>query len=473
MNSETRGSKKLLNLVSVGILTAGVYLATLVFYLKGPQSHSRTAKQVFACLSVAALLFLFWKGYRLVSRTSQPVSLKVIVGFAGLFAFIAFLTFPFHSTDVLGYINRGWQQVHYGQNPYVYTLAQVPNWQQDPMLRDHWLYNPNPYGFLFTLLTRLLCWIGNGNWWLTLFLFKGVNLLAYSGTAWLVWSGGKRLGQKNPITALYLFLWNPLILMHCIANGHNDILTGFLIVLAIYLAIIKQWFWIIPTLAAASLLKYAPGLLIPVAFVFVVKNRGWKTAMLSLLAGILLVAVVSFPYLRDWKHLRLEDIQYNATLIDNSLHSFLIHIFENFARLITPLGSLHKIVDTAIKMTLRLGFVIFLVWQWLKIPKHFTVTTLAKKSLIILFVLLCVATSKFNAWYMAMILPIALLLDEDYWLRRLTVLIASAELLSLTFFKQAYIVNYFAMVLVPAWIIFRQERRRRGLPPRTLASGHS
>ena len=75
---------------------------------------------------------------------------------------------------------------------------------------------------------------------------------------------------------------------------------------------------------------------------------------------------------------------------------------------------------------------------------------------------LCVVTSKFNAWYMAMILPIALLLDEDYWLRRLTVLIASAQLLSLTFFKQAYIINYFAMVLVPAWIIFRQERGKRG-----------
>ena len=96
--------------------------------------------------------------------------------------------------------------------------------------------------------------------------------------------------------------------MHCIANGHNDILTGFLISVAIYLAIIKRWFWIIPTLAAASLLKYAPGLLIPVAFVFVVKNRGWKTAILSLLAGILLVAVISFPFLRDWKMLRLEDI---------------------------------------------------------------------------------------------------------------------------------------------------------------------
>lgn len=456
-------SKIKMKLVTVGILTAGVYLATLLFYFKGPQSHSRTPKQIFACLSVIALLFLFWKGYRLVSRTDQPETIRRVIGFAAVFALIAFFTFPFHSTDVFGYINRGWQQVHYGQNPYVNFLAEVPNWQQDPMLRDHWIYNPNPYGFLFTLLTRLICRAGNGNWWLTLFLFKGVNLFAYAVTAGLVWSGTKRLNQKHPVTALYLFLWNPLILMHCVANGHNDILTGFLIGLAIYLAIAEQWFWIIPTLAAASLLKYAPGLLIPVAFLFVVKNKGWKIAILSFLTGVLLIAVVSYPFLRDWKLLRLEDIQFNATLIDNSLHSFLIHIFENIARLAPALGSLHKVVDQTIRMTLRIGFVIFLVWQWLRIPKQFNVTTLAKKSLIILFVLFFVATSKLNAWYVAMILPLALFLDEDYWLRRLTVLISGSELLSLTFFKQAYIVNYFAMVLVPAVIIFRQEYRRPAL----------
>ena len=281
----------------------------------------------------------------------------------------------------------------------------------------------------------------------------------------------KNLGQKKPTIALYLFAWNPLILMHCIANGHNDILTGFLITLAIYLAIIRQWFWIIPTLSAASLLKYAPGILIPLAFVLVVKHRGWKTAVLSLLAGMILIAAVSFPFLRDWNwkllQWRLEDIRFNATLIDNSFHSFLIHIFENIARLVPTFAPLHRIVDTAIKTTLRVGFAVFLVWQWFNIPKQFDAVALIKKSLLILIVLFCVVSSKFNAWYMAMILPLALFLDEDDWLRRLTVLISASQLLSLTFFKQAYTVNYFVMVLLPAWIIFKQERRKRTASPRT------
>jgi hypothetical protein len=183
-------------------------------------------------------------------------------------------------------------------------------------------------------------------------------------------------------------------------------------------------------------------------------------AALSCLIGLALFAVVSYPYLRDWHYLRLEDMRGNATLIDNSLHSLLIHIFENIARVFSGLAPLHSFADSAIKAMLRFGFLIFLLYQWLKIPKDFNAKELTSKSLLILFVLICVASSKFNAWYLGMILPLALLLEDDHWLRRLVVLITGAELLSLTFFKQAYMLNYFAMIVIPAWVVFRQERRR-------------
>jgi len=78
-----------------------------------------------------------------------------------------------------------------------------------------------------------------------------------------------------------------------------------------------------------------------------------------------------------------------------------------------------------------------------------------------LCVLICVASSKFNAWYLGMILPLALLMEDDYWLRRLVVLISCTELVSLTFFKQAYMLNYFALIVIPAWMVYRQERARR------------
>jgi hypothetical protein len=451
----------------IGALAAFVYAITFFFYLKGPQSHVRTAREIFAWFICLSLLFLFWKGYRIVND-SGAISQRTVVGFGILFCLLAFFIFPFHSTDVFGYINRGWQQVHYHQNPYVYFTAEIPGWQQDPMLRDHWIYNPNPYGFLFTLLARFFAWVGKGNWWLTLSLFKGVNVLAYAATSWLVWSGAKRMGHAKPLTDLYLFMWNPLILLHHIANGHNDILTGYFVALALYLAVVGAGFWIIPVLVLATLLKYGPAILIPLALIFVIRNYGWKKAILSSLLGGAIFVAASAPYLVDWRQIRLDDIKGNATLIDNSLHSFIIHIFENIARLLPPLAPYHGLVDGLIKNVLRLGLVVFWLFQLITIPRDFSATVFLKKSLLIMFVLICVASSKFNAWYMGMLLPLALLLDAKYWLRRVVVLITSAELFSLTFFKQAYILNFFAMMLLPSWIVLRQVRRegREEMAPR-------
>jgi hypothetical protein len=457
------------SLYLIGALTACIYVITFFFYLKGPQSHARTAREIFAWFICLSLLFLFWKGYQQVND-SGDVSPRLVVSFGVLLCVLACLIYPFHSTDVFGYINRGWQQVHYHQNPYVYFTAEIPQWQQDGMIRDHWIYNPNPYGFLFTLLARFLAWIGNGNWWLTLFLFKGVNVLAYAATSWLVWSGAKRLGHAKPVTDLYLFMWNPLILLHHIANGHNDILTGYFVALALYLAVVGAGFWIIPVLVLATLLKYGPAVLLPLALIYVIRNYGWKIAILSSLLGAAVFAVVSAPYLIDWHQIRLDDIKGNATLIDNSLHSFLIHIFENIARVLPPLSAWHGLVDGLIRNALRLGLVVFVLGQLATIPRDFSATVFLKKSLLIMFVLICVASSKFNAWYLGMLLPLALLLDARYWLRRVVVLISAAELFSLTFFKQAYMLNFFAMMLVPVWIIFRKVRREGG---EEFASGPS
>ena len=89
-----------------------------------------------------------------------------------------------------------------------------------------------------------------------------------------------------------------------------------------------------------------------------------------------------------------------------------------------------------------------------------------ERSVLVMFALICVVSSKFNAWYLGMLLPPALFLKEEHWLRRLIVLITCAELLSITFFKLAYMLNYFAMILIPMWIVFRQVHREGRLTGR-------
>ncbi|MCA1816086.1 MAG: hypothetical protein LC746_06705 [Acidobacteria bacterium] len=473
MSEAREETKRFFTLKRVGWLTALVYACACLAFVKGPGAYTRAGREIVTWLLVLPLLFLFWKGYKLLETDDEAGDARrdarTVAVFASVFCLFAFLTVPFHSTDVFGYVNRGWQQTHYGLNPYVYRLADTPGWQQDPMMREHWLYNPNPYGFLFSLLARFLCYVGGGNFWATLALFKLTNVAAFAASAWLVWKTSALLGHAGHggrVRTLYLILWNPLVLMHHVANGHNDILVGCLVALAIYLAASGALLWIVPALVAAALLKYAPALLVPPALVFVVRRKGWKTAALGCLVGALMVVAVSAPYLKDWRLLKLADIQDNATLIDNSLHSFLIHIFENLARLAPALSPLHGAADWLIKTTLRAALVAFVLYQWIRVPKDFSAESLARKSVLILYALVCVASSKFNAWYLAMLLPAALTLREGDWLRRLVVLTSAAELLSLTFFKQAYVINYFTMLLVPALYVFRQERKKARLDPR-------
>jgi hypothetical protein len=466
------------NLSTAGALTACVYLLTLIFYFRGPDAHTRTGRELFAWFCVLSLLPLFYAGYRRVKEADEASAFRTVVLFGSLFCLLAVFVFPFHSTDVFGYVNRGWQQVHYGQNPYVFTTSQIPGWQQDPMIREHWIYNPDPYGFLFTLLSRLLAAAGGGDWTLTLLLFKLINAAAYALTARAVWSGAKLLGHERPALALYAFMWNPLVLMHCLANGHNDILVGCLVALALYAALRRGGeVWIIPLLVAATFLKYAPVLLIPPALVLVFRRKGWKTALAGCSLGALVTVLVAAPYIGDWREFRIEDIRDNASLIDNSLHSLLIHVFENVSRLAPSLAEFHGLVNSAIKGTLALGFVVFLAVMYVRMRKNESERRLIEASVLILFVLICVVSSKFNAWYIGMILPPALMLDERHWLRRLVLLVSCAELLSLTFFKQAYMINYFAMIVVPAWVVYRRERRSpaRGaevlqLRPRAVAA---
>ena len=448
-------------LVRVGALTAAVYLATLLFYARGFQGYSRRAREVFIWLAVLPLLYLFHRGYRLVRDGGEGVKVGTVVALAAVFCALCVCVYPFHSTDVFGYINRGWQQVHYHMNPYVYTVAEVPGWRDDPMIWDHWIYNPNPYGFLFTLLARGVALAGGGNWAATLLLFKLLNAAAYALTGWLVWSGAKRLGHARPLLALYSFLWNPLVLMHHIANGHNDILVGCVLALALYLVVRGRLVWVLPALAAATMLKYAPALVVPPALFYVFKKRGWRTAALGCLLAAAVVALASAPYLPDWRRFKLEDIRDNATLIDNSLHSFLIHVYSNAARLVAPLAPLKPAVDACIRLTLRGGFAVFLAVVYLRFRRGATPERLAELTTLVMLVLMCVVSSKFNGWYMGMLLPPALLLPERHWLRRLTLLVTCAQTLSLTFFKQAYMLNYFAMVIVPALVVYRQLKRER------------
>jgi alpha-1,6-mannosyltransferase len=442
------------SLKKAGLGAAAIYGAFVVagiFF--GFKKDDSAAYQLFIWPALAVLVALYWKGYAALSEAGDD-AVRYIACFATAFALIGFLIPPIDSTDLYSYVNRGWEQARYGLNPYVHPLLDVPGWRHDPMLTYHWVTNVCPYGFLFAILADGLCRLGGGNLPATLALFKTVNAGAYALTGWTVYRTAARLNLK-PVVALYLFLWNPLVILQYLSGGHNDLLAAMLATLAAYAASASAFVLVIPALAAASMIKYPCAVMIPFALVWVAKRAGLGTAALGLAASATIVVVVSLPYLSEARSIPVSEIAFNATVSHNSLAAALYYLYvavpghEPGAR----------IADLAIKISIWGAVLSMLVTQFFQFamrparqPRELiAISTLG------LFEVICVASSKFRPWYVGMFLPTAIVLGIDHWLCQLAVAVSLGELFAFTFIGQMHILNYFAMIAAPSLLVIHRH----------------
>jgi alpha-1,6-mannosyltransferase len=436
----------------------GLLLATLVFHHSfADRSHQAVRQCLYAALAVG-LAYAYLRGYKAMracpdaSRTLPP-----LVGFGAAMIVAAVFIRPFHSDDVYCYINIGWLQAHYGLDPYTQVPTDIPGWQQDPMLCAEWSHTRAAYGFLFTGLCKLLCWAGDGSPRATLLLFKTVNAIVFALTAWVVWLGCRRMPLPRPERGLYLFLWNPLLLLHVIGNGHNDLLMGLSTATAVYLAICGTWFWVLPALVAGALVKFGSAVLLPFALLYLVRSHGWREATLSA-AGALLVGVfIAAPWidmdgrLSVWSHLAT-----NSTAIHDSLPALVYFPFGVLTKLLPSLKACNVLVIATIKSVFWAGFLgLFTRVAWLRLrDRAYEPARFVRDCLLLQFVLVCVVSSKYYVWYLGMFFPLALWVSADDWLRRATLALSCAQLLAFTFIDRSHGLNEVLMLVVPiAWAI--------------------
>ncbi len=446
------------------------------FYLTPALAEFRTYRELFLWPVTLVLLFLYWAGYNALKKTGLP--LKSLAILAGLTAVAAFLIPNFHSTDLFGYINRGWQQLHYGLNPYVYTVDQTLGWEQDPMMTNHWVNNPSPYGFLYLQLAKLLCIPGGGQLPVTVWVFKGLNLLIHAVTAALVWLTVQRLNADasepkiRADMAFYLYAFNPLVMVHGLANGHNDMIMGFFVTLSAYFAIVGAWLWILPALVAATLIKYGALVIIPPAVLLLIKQRAWRALLGGVVLGVLVFGLSGLSYLPDWQSFHLKEIERNAFVSHGSLHSMIYSSFKTFAKEVIPAWHLQKeAVRTVLKNMLLLGYVGFYGWLGLSRlrQKTYPVRQWIQDALLVMAVMICLVSLKFYPWYFGMFFPLALFLEEGFWLRRLLVVMSGAQLFSLTFIGQAHLLNFIVMTGLPiAWLVWQRKYSALMTPARLL-----
>ncbi|MCE3234740.1 MAG: hypothetical protein K0Q50_920 [Vampirovibrio sp.] len=461
--------RRFLWLAGLGVFT---FALLWLFYANPALSAPRLNRELLLWPVTFGLLWLYWAGYRLVARESVPLRWLVISGL--LVGLLACMVPPFHSTDVFGYINRGWQQAHYGMNPYVYTVDHIPGWEHDPMITDHWVNNPSPYGFLYLLIAKGLCLLGGGDKENTLLVFKLGNLVVHGVTAFLVWLGATRVNsnastepgrQNRPVLALYLYLWNPLVLVHGLANGHNDMMMGLFVTLSAYFALIGSWVWILPALMAATLIKYGAVVILPFALLFLLKQRAWRAMGLGglLAAGVFLLT--GLPYLPDWSQFHLKEISRNAFVSHGSLHSLIYSVFKTVAKELVPAWNpLRELVRDVMKNVLLMLYTLF--YGGLAVKRfrqsRYPVSEWIWDALLVMAVLVCLVSLKFYPWYLAMFFPLALFLPEQSWLRRFMLVLSGAQLFSITFIGQAHLLNFLIMTGLPIAWVWRRIKKSHG-----------
>ena len=297
-----RQREKSINAYLILSLTSFLYL--LIFFIR-QGGHSvygtleiQMQRSYLWTLIFILLLFLYFWGYRHVKH----FSLKLIIGGYLTFAFILMMTPVLSSLDVYMYAMRGRVVSVYHQNPYLHSTDEFSH---DPFLKltcPAWRRLKQNYGPLWTIFSSSLAWMGHNRINLTLFLYKLWGFLGNSLVLFLVYKISRLWGSAKVKRRLFLYAWNPFLLIEFVNNAQNDIWMIFFGALALYFYYRKSDLWIVPSLVLAGLVKYIYWALIPLFLVFLWREKRLSLRVLLVSGTISLVALISF-YLPFWRGL--------------------------------------------------------------------------------------------------------------------------------------------------------------------------
>jgi hypothetical protein len=384
---------------------------------------SPLSRQAIWLILCCLLLELYRAGFELVRK--QRVGPRYVFWLVGVISLIAFATAPFDSTDVSVYINQGWLQTHYHVNPYNTCVSEIPQWMHDPMLKQHWTNSPCLYGPLFAAITAAITMVGQNNYLLNVFLFKTLNLACHIGIALLLFSSVKAMSSKEKsIEAVFLYGVSPFILLQQVANVHNDLILTFFSCLALFFVIKRKYLFVVLACIAGAAIKYISILLLPGFALLLWRSASRKVFLASLLIGFIpAIAISSF---------------YFPTIDAHHLELILTYVM-------VPVGNLRSLLeylritqlDQDFSILANLAYLIFFVVTfigWLKTKQESLLSTMIHDFVLLLALYLCAVTAHLYPWYIAMFVPLGLLITEDCKVRRFSIIVSCTMLFSLLWF---------------------------------------
>src|SRR5262245_40101835 len=309
----------LLSYVSLFVIHFRNTLPPLVADLVPPDlGYSAAARPIFQLLQVICLACFFtvygvtlWNWRRL-----DPSPMMLAWG-AVLVGILAWGLLPADSSDVLEYVGFGRLAAVYHVSPYLHTYSEFTDRIAPYVTWD----DPMPYGPVVLPVFALAGLVSEHNVFVAIYVIKFAWLLIHFLNAGLIYQIAKSTAA-DPRYALFVFAFNPLILLEQLANGHNDgplILFGLRAVVALQ----RGRAAVSVSLALLSVLVKTSGLFWFVGIVALLfRQRRWSGLVLGITSSCAALAGDFWLLPGSASQLAMMSTQWQFT--EDSLHAVLI-----------------------------------------------------------------------------------------------------------------------------------------------------
>lgn len=412
--ASTRGSARLWG-YGVGMLVPALYFAVR-YPLSGNAEQladlgilsGYAALECWAFVFAQATLFaLYGLALRECRRLAAARALPVVFSVGATLAVCLATTYPAGANDVFLYAARSRLLTTYGANPNAARPEDYPADPWRPFVIDEWADDSSPYGPLWNLIAAPITLLADARLPLALVGFKVLATLATLVGAWAIARMLAATPGGAPATGALCYLWNPLVLWEGIGNAHNDVVVILLVLLA-FLAWTRGCDTVVlPLLVAATLVKYAPGVLLPVAATALWRRAGDGRARRRLLGTSvaysgLIVAVALAPFF-DVGALRTSLAGQGAIVLTSPLAAVAFVLEGHLPRAVVEGWGIGA-GTVALLLTLLWG--VRTVWRR---PAH-----LPHVAVVVVTVLLLVATWQFRGWYLIWLVGLTALVPPGW-----------------------------------------------------------
>jgi hypothetical protein len=251
------------------------YYATPFLDLGKIADRSRLSAAAFAT-AFLLLFVLYYAGYRLCLAQDSSHWPWAVLAFATVFSLTLMFVYPVGAVDIFDYIINGRILAHYRLSPFVHVASEFP---YDPFTPyAAWQTIPSAYGPLWAFLaagTNLLA--GSADLLANVWAFKGLAILFYILDIGLIYGILTEIKPAYALPGAFLFAWNPLLLFETAANGHNDSVMMFFVLLAIHLLLKHRPSLSIIALTGSVMIKFITIILLPF-FLLSLLEHGEKKA---------------------------------------------------------------------------------------------------------------------------------------------------------------------------------------------------